>query len=44
MVRQAIKVKYCYSFDYFQAMEPKIGTDVGNIELSYINVGTIMTS
>ena len=30
MVRQAIKVKYCYSFDYFQAMKPKIGTDVGN--------------
>ena len=48
MVPQAIKVKYCYSFDYFQTMKPKIGTHVGNrsqsYEFWYHNYDVIMVS
>ena len=48
MVPQAIKVKYCYSFDYFETTKPKIGTHVGNrsqsYEFCYHNHDVIMTS
>ena len=49
MVRQAINVKYFYSFDYFnfQATKPKIGTDVGNRTQLYqfwYQIDVIMTS
>ena len=48
MVPQAIKVKYCYSFDYFETMKPKIGTHMGNrsqsYEFCYHNHDVIMTS